>query len=181
MGVRLAINGFGRTGRALLRAARRPELGLEVVAVNDLGSAQRWRSCWRATRCTVGSMWPSGSTATRWWWATSGADAGGARYKGAALEHPRGRRGGGIDGRFTGREKAAAHLDAGARLSSRPRRRGSVRGGGWRPRFRRAEADRAADRGLGPALPRQRGYCRETRWPESPGRVFLRGPSTRCT
>jgi glyceraldehyde 3-phosphate dehydrogenase len=35
--VRMGINGFGRTGRALLRAARRPELGLEVVAVNDLG------------------------------------------------------------------------------------------------------------------------------------------------
>ena len=37
MPVRIGINGFGRTGRALLRAARRPELGLEVVAVNDLG------------------------------------------------------------------------------------------------------------------------------------------------
>ena len=37
MSVRVGINGFGRTGRALLRAARRPELGLEVVAVNDLG------------------------------------------------------------------------------------------------------------------------------------------------
>jgi len=40
MTVRVGINGFGRTGRALLRAARRPELGLEVVAVNDLGSAE---------------------------------------------------------------------------------------------------------------------------------------------
>lgn len=37
MPVRVGINGFGRTGRALLRAARRPEIGLEVVAVNDLG------------------------------------------------------------------------------------------------------------------------------------------------
>jgi len=37
MSVRVGINGFGRTGRALLRAARRPELDLEVVAVNDLG------------------------------------------------------------------------------------------------------------------------------------------------
>jgi glyceraldehyde 3-phosphate dehydrogenase len=33
----VGINGFGRTGRALLRAAQRPELGIEVVAVNDLG------------------------------------------------------------------------------------------------------------------------------------------------
>ena len=36
MAVRVGINGFGRTGRALLRAARRRDLGLEVVAVNDL-------------------------------------------------------------------------------------------------------------------------------------------------
>ena len=36
MTVKVAINGFGRTGRALLRAARRPELDLEVVVVNDL-------------------------------------------------------------------------------------------------------------------------------------------------
>ncbi len=36
MAVRIGINGFGRTGRALLRAARRGELDLEVVAVNDL-------------------------------------------------------------------------------------------------------------------------------------------------
>jgi glyceraldehyde 3-phosphate dehydrogenase len=36
MAVRVGINGFGRTGRALLRAARRRDLGLTVVAVNDL-------------------------------------------------------------------------------------------------------------------------------------------------
>jgi glyceraldehyde 3-phosphate dehydrogenase len=36
MSIRLAINGFGRTGRALMRAAARPELDLTVVAVNDL-------------------------------------------------------------------------------------------------------------------------------------------------
>ena len=40
MPVRIGINGFGRTGRSLLRAARRPELDLEVVAVNDLGSPE---------------------------------------------------------------------------------------------------------------------------------------------
>lgn len=36
MAVRLGINGFGRTGRALLRAAERTDLDLTVVAVNDL-------------------------------------------------------------------------------------------------------------------------------------------------
>lgn len=36
--MRVGINGFGRTGRALLRAIRERDLGLEVVAVNDLAS-----------------------------------------------------------------------------------------------------------------------------------------------
>lgn len=36
--VRIGINGFGRTGRSLLRAARRPDIGLDVVAVNDLAT-----------------------------------------------------------------------------------------------------------------------------------------------
>ncbi len=38
MPVRVGINGFGRTGRALLRAARQRDLGLDVVAVNDLAA-----------------------------------------------------------------------------------------------------------------------------------------------
>ena len=40
MAIRIGINGFGRTGRALLRAAARPELDLEVVAVNDLAAPE---------------------------------------------------------------------------------------------------------------------------------------------
>jgi glyceraldehyde 3-phosphate dehydrogenase len=38
MAIRVGINGFGRTGRALLRVARQRDLGLEVVAVNDLAT-----------------------------------------------------------------------------------------------------------------------------------------------
>lgn len=38
MAVRVGINGFGRTGRALFRAARQRDLGLEIVAVNDLAT-----------------------------------------------------------------------------------------------------------------------------------------------
>ena len=38
MAIRVGINGFGRTGRALLRAAARTELDIEVVAVNDLAA-----------------------------------------------------------------------------------------------------------------------------------------------
>jgi glyceraldehyde 3-phosphate dehydrogenase len=36
MTVRIAVNGFGRMGRALVRIARRPDSGIDVVAVNDL-------------------------------------------------------------------------------------------------------------------------------------------------
>ena len=37
MTIRVAINGFGRTGRSFLRAALAPDRDLEVVAINDLG------------------------------------------------------------------------------------------------------------------------------------------------
>ena len=40
MSVRVAINGFGRTGRALLRAALRVPGAVEVVAINDLGDPE---------------------------------------------------------------------------------------------------------------------------------------------
>ena len=38
MSVRVGINGFGRMGRALYRASLERDLGIEVVAINDLGS-----------------------------------------------------------------------------------------------------------------------------------------------
>jgi glyceraldehyde 3-phosphate dehydrogenase len=38
MAVRVGINGFGRMGRALYRASLERDLGIEVVAVNELGS-----------------------------------------------------------------------------------------------------------------------------------------------
>ncbi|WP_294395220.1 type I glyceraldehyde-3-phosphate dehydrogenase [uncultured Sphingomonas sp.] len=41
MAVRVAINGFGRIGRLVARAIlSRPDCGLELVAINDLGDAQ---------------------------------------------------------------------------------------------------------------------------------------------
>lgn len=40
MTVRVAINGFGRTGRAFLRAAIKSPHGVEVAAVNDLGAPE---------------------------------------------------------------------------------------------------------------------------------------------
>ena len=40
MSVRVAINGFGRTGRAVLRAAMKSPHDIEVAAVNDLGDPE---------------------------------------------------------------------------------------------------------------------------------------------
>ncbi len=40
MSVRVAINGFGRTGRGVLRAAMKSTNEIEVVAVNDLGDPE---------------------------------------------------------------------------------------------------------------------------------------------
>jgi glyceraldehyde 3-phosphate dehydrogenase len=40
MSVRVAINGFGRIGRNVFRAARGRDTGYEIVAVNDLTSAE---------------------------------------------------------------------------------------------------------------------------------------------
>jgi glyceraldehyde 3-phosphate dehydrogenase len=41
MAVRIGINGFGRTGRALYRAILERDLPIEVVAVNDLGTPEQ--------------------------------------------------------------------------------------------------------------------------------------------
>ena len=40
MGVRVAINGFGRTGRAFFRAVVKSPYDVDVVAVNDLGAPE---------------------------------------------------------------------------------------------------------------------------------------------
>ena len=39
MSTRVAINGFGRVGRALLRSAHESEAGIEIVAINDVTDA----------------------------------------------------------------------------------------------------------------------------------------------
>ena len=59
MPVRVAINGFGRTGRAMFRAAREQDAEIEWAGINDvvtvveLGSASSARGGWRSAlrRC----------------------------------------------------------------------------------------------------------------------------------
>jgi glyceraldehyde 3-phosphate dehydrogenase len=113
--IRIGINGFGRTGRALLRAAARPELEIEVVAVNDLAPPDALARLLQ--RDSVYGRYGLPVT-------MDGAvmQVGGSRV--SMLSEPEVKalpwKELGVDvvvectGRFTARDKAAAHLDAGA-------------------------------------------------------------------
>ena len=116
MVVRVGINGFGRTGRALLRVAtQRPELDIEVVAINDLGRPEALARLLARdsvygrfnepivtddTAMVVGGhriLLPSEHDVKALPWGALRVDV--------VVE---------ATGRFTAREAAAGHLDAGA-------------------------------------------------------------------
>ena len=52
MPVRVGINGFGRIGRNVFRAAKAAGADIECVAVNDLTDKPRSRTCSSTTRCS---------------------------------------------------------------------------------------------------------------------------------
>ncbi|TQF32229.1 type I glyceraldehyde-3-phosphate dehydrogenase [Bradyrhizobium sp. UNPA324] len=117
MSLRVAINGFGRIGRNVLRAiveSRRNDI--EVVAINDLGSVETNAHLLRFDSVHgrfPGDVKVDGDT----------IDIGGGPIKVTAIKDPAQlpHRALGIDialectGLFTSREKAAAHLEAGAK------------------------------------------------------------------
>src|SRR5579875_1284834 len=115
MPVRVAVNGFGRMGRALVRLARRHDLGLEIVAVNDLAAPERLARL--LVRDSVYGRFEAPVSV-----AGDVLVVDGRRIK--VLAEPDVKalpwKELGIDvvvestGRFTKRDKAAAHLDAGA-------------------------------------------------------------------
>jgi hypothetical protein len=47
MTTRLAIDGFGRMGRAALRIIHDRGLDLDIVGVNSSATRPRWPACWR--------------------------------------------------------------------------------------------------------------------------------------
>jgi len=114
--VRVAVNGFGRIGRLVVRAALKRNAGIDFVAVNDVTDAAslahlfRYDSIhgpWQGRVEASGDGIRIGDTAIRCLretdpaalpWKDLGADV--------VLE---------CTGRFTDRERAAAHLKAGAR------------------------------------------------------------------
>ena len=117
MAVKVAINGFGRIGRLVARAIlSRPDCGLELVAINDLGDAKH--NAFLFKRDSVHGIWPG----------TVEADGGDMVVDGkrihvtaerdpAKLPHAAN----GVDialectGFFTDRESAEKHLHAGAK------------------------------------------------------------------
>ena len=117
MAVRIAINGFGRIGRNIVRAIiESGRTDIEVVAVNDLGPVETNAHLLRFD--SVHGRFPhevkvSGDT----------IDAGAGPFKVTAVRNPAElpHKEMGIDivlectGIFTSREKAAAHLTAGAK------------------------------------------------------------------
>jgi glyceraldehyde 3-phosphate dehydrogenase len=126
MTLRVGINGFGRIGRLVLRAARQRQAPIEFVAVNDLTSAETLAHLLRYD--SVHGVWPDAASRP-----VDGALlAAGARVQVLAEKDPARLpwKALGVEvvlectGRFTEREAAARHLEAGARsvLVSAPAR-----------------------------------------------------------
>ena len=117
MAIRVGINGFGRIGRNVVRAAKKRGAAIDFVAVNDVTDAPTLAHLLRYD--SVHGVWPEPVTAqdghlvfggdrirvlsekdpAKLPWKDLGADI--------VLE---------ATGIFTDRDKAAAHLDAGARV-----------------------------------------------------------------
>ena len=117
MSVRVGVNGFGRIGRNLYRAADRPDCDIEIVAVNDLGDTATMAHLLKYDS-VLGNL-PHDIAATE----------GGISIDGKVLPVLSERNPAnlpwldyGVDvvvestGIFTSRDKAAMHLDAGAPL-----------------------------------------------------------------
>ncbi|MDW3203934.1 MAG: type I glyceraldehyde-3-phosphate dehydrogenase [Alphaproteobacteria bacterium] len=117
MAVRVAINGFGRIGRLVLRAAM--EAGrkdIEFVAINDLGSVEANAHLLKYD--TVHGRFPGDVTTGEDW-----MDLGAGKIKVTAVRNPAELpwKELGIDialectGIFASKDKASAHIDAGAK------------------------------------------------------------------
>jgi glyceraldehyde 3-phosphate dehydrogenase len=117
MTVRVGINGFGRIGRNLFRAAKQGGADIDFVAVNDLGSVATMAHLLKYD--SVLGVLPYDITAT-----DDGISVDGDVLKVLSVRDPKELPWGelGVDvviestGFFTDRPKAAAHLEAGAKL-----------------------------------------------------------------
>lgn len=116
MSATVGINGFGRIGRLFLRAALKQGVDLRVVAINDLTEAATLAYLMKYD--SIHGVWPGKVYATE-----QGIDVDGMEIRVLAQKDPASLpwRDLGVDavlectGRFTDREGATKHLDAGAR------------------------------------------------------------------
>jgi glyceraldehyde 3-phosphate dehydrogenase len=117
MTTKFAINGFGRIGRMVLRAAlSRHEKDIEIVAINDLDKPATLAHLFKYD--SVHRNWPGAVKVSE-----KGISIDGKEYRVTAEKDPAKLpwKELGVDvvlectGRFTDREKAAAHLTAGAK------------------------------------------------------------------
>ena len=114
--MRVAINGFGRIGRLVVRAALQRNVSLDFVAVNDITDAKTLAHL--LTYDSVHGPWPERFEAGE-----GGIKIGGKTIRSLCEPNPASLpwKDLGVDlvlectGKFTEREKAAAHLQAGAR------------------------------------------------------------------
>ena len=118
MSVRVAINGFGRIGRNVFRAARKRDADFEIVAVNDITDARDARAPAEVRlACTASTRARSRPATGRPAWSTASECAVLAERDPAALPWSDL----GVEvvvestGLFTKRDGAAKHLEAGAR------------------------------------------------------------------
>ena len=117
MTVRVGINGFGRIGRNFLRAAKQSGADLDFVAVNDIGSVDTMAHLLKYD--SVLGILPYEITSVE-----EGISVDGDVLKVLSVRDPKELPWGelGVDvviestGFFTDRDRAAAHLDAGAKL-----------------------------------------------------------------
>jgi len=115
--VRVGINGFGRIGRNLFRAAKARNADIDFVAVNDLGSIETMAHLLKHD--SVLGQYPGAVSASK-----SGIKAGDDELQVLSVRNPAELPWGdlGVDlvvestGIFTSRAKASVHLDAGAPL-----------------------------------------------------------------
>jgi glyceraldehyde 3-phosphate dehydrogenase len=117
MSVKVAINGFGRIGRNVLRAVHEAgRTDIEVVAINDLGPVETNAHLLRFD--SIHGRFPGEVKSGEDW-----IDLGKGKIKVTAIKNPAElpHRDLGVDialectGIFTARDKAAAHLDGGAK------------------------------------------------------------------
>ena len=117
MTVRVAINGFGRIGRLVLRSiVEHGRTDIEVVAINDLGPVETNAHLLRYD--SVHGRFPGTVTTGEDW-----IDAGVGKMRVTAIRDPKDLPHAALNvdialectGLFTARDKAAAHLEAGAK------------------------------------------------------------------